>query len=159
MTDSPSHPSMPWAFRVLVPVAAGIGILGWVALLLLAGWWMVQPAGLPTIAQPIPVLNEGHEVAIGERLVLRLDVNKAVPRDPVDSDRWLECESGNLVTLTSTISELPVGTYTVLSDDVVIPNKVTAGDVCTAWLAVDFRINPLRTEELQLASEPFTITN
>jgi hypothetical protein len=149
---------MPWAFRVLVPVAAAIGIVGWVALLLLAGWWMVQPAGLPSVAQPLAVLNPGHEVAVGERLVLRLDVAKTVPRDPVDSSRWLECESGNLLTLTSTISVLPVGTYTIISDSVVIPNKVSVGDVCTAWLAVDFQINPIRTEELRLASEPFTIT-
>ena len=154
MTEPPRH---PWTMRVLLPIAAAVGMVGWVGLMLLGAFWLVQPAGLPRVEEPIEVLNPGNRVAVGDTLVMRLEVAKSVPREPVDSARWLECESGNLVTLTATISELPVGVYTVISDSVVIPAKVAMGDTCKAVLSVDFRVNPIRVETLTVASEPFTI--
>lgn len=146
----------PWVVRAF-GIAALVGVGGWMLLLGVWAWWMLQPADLPTVTEPIAVLNEGNKVAIGSPLVLELQVNKPVDRTPISSSRLLECESGNLVTLTSTPTPLPVGAYTVISDNLTIPAKVTPGDTCVATFLVTFRINPLRDETARWSSEPFTV--
>lgn len=146
----------PWAVRA-VGVAALVGVGGWILLLAVWAFWMLQPAGLPTITEPIEVVNPRNEVAIGEPLVLRMEVDKQVARTPISSSRLLECQSGNLVTLTSTPTPLPVGNYTVVSDNLTIPAKVTPGDHCVATFLITFRINPLRDETARWSSEPFMV--
>ena len=152
MTESPH----PWVFRAF-GAAALIGVGGWILLLGIWAFWMLQPAGLPTVTEPIQVLNEGNRVAIGQPLVLELVVDKPQPRTPIASSRVLECESGNLLTLTSTPTPLPVGSYTVISDNLIIPPKVTPGDHCAASFIVTFQINPLRDETVKWSSEPFMV--
>ena len=149
------HPH-PWVLRAF-GIAALVGMGGWMLLLGVWAWWMLQPANLPTITEPIEVLNPGDAVAVGDPLVLRLEVDKPRPASPVNSARLLECESGNLVTLTSTPTPLPVGTYTVISDNLTIPAKVTPGDTCVATFNITFRINPIRDEVARWSSEPFVI--
>jgi hypothetical protein len=153
----PDNPH-PWVTR-LFTAAALIGVTGWVILLGLFGWWMVQPVTMPSIAEPINVLNPGNRVAIGDPLVMRLVVNKPNPAEAVNSTRRLECPtSGNLVTLTAgSAVPLPVGAYTLVSDNVVMPAKVTPGDVCEAVWVVVYHINPIRDEVLEWRSEPFTV--
>ena len=146
----------PLALR-LFGFAAVVGILGWMALLALWGWWTLQPINLPNVTEPLPVLNPGHAVPIGEPLRMKLDVAKTDDLSPVASTRLLECESGNLVTLTSAPVQLPIGTYTITSDSIVIPAKITPGDTCLAVIAVTFRINPIRTEVARFESEPFLV--
>lgn len=139
-------------------MAAGIvGIVGWLLVLILLGWWQLQPAALPTVTEPLPILNPGHQVAIGEPIVLQIDVVKDTETTVATSTRFLACQSGNLVTLTSQPTNLPVGDYTIVSDNVILPAKVTPGDVCTMNFRIVYRINPIRTEALALESEPFTV--
>ena len=149
------HPH-PWQVR-LFAIAAVIGVGGWLLLLGLWAWWSFQPTNLPTITEPIPVLNPEHAVAIGTPIVLELAIAK--PRDiaPHTSTRFLECTSGNLVTLTATPTQLPEGNYTVVSDNVVLPAKVTPGDTCVAVFLNTYEINPIREETTRFASEPFTV--
>jgi len=151
----PDHPH-PWAMRLLA-VAAAVGILGWLFLLGLLGWWTLQPVTLPTIAEPIAVLNPGNEVAIGDTLLMELEVSKPVDLLAVGNSRRLECLSTNLVTLTAGVTQLPAGTYTVRSDSIVLPAKITPGDQCEAVLGVTYQINPIRVERVEWRSEAFTV--
>ena len=146
----------PWMARVFT-VAAAVGIFGWVFLLGLWGWWSVQPVTLPTITEPIKVLNPGNRVAIGDTLLMELQVDKPVDLRAVGNTRRLECVSSNLVTLTAGIIELPGGEYRVVSDTIVLPAKVTPGDECVAVLGVTYQINPIRVEHVEFHSEPFTV--
>jgi hypothetical protein len=150
------HPH-PWVFH-LFAVASCVAIGGWALLLGLLGWWQFQPAALPDVTEPIPVLNPGRQVAINTPVILRLEVAKPQEVNPSGSVRYLECESGNLVTLTpSPALPLPVGAYTVISDNIIIPAKVTAGDTCRAVFAITYTINPIRDEVQRFTSEPFHV--
>ena len=154
MSENQPH---PLALR-LFGAAAVIGIAGWVGLLALWGWWSLQPVALPTVTEPMPVLNPNREVAIGDPLLLQLDVVKQQELDAVGTSRYLACESSNLVTLTSmTAINLPVGEYTVIADSIVLPAKITPGDVCRAVISVTYHVNPIRDDDVEFTSEPFTV--
>lgn len=152
--DPPSH-------RRLFIAASTVGIVGWMFILALLGYWYLSPVTLPSVTEPLPILNKDRTIAVGEPIVVRLDVVKTVPLDVERATRFIACESGNLITLTpsstSGVGTLPVGTYTVISDNVILPNKVSEGDVCTMNFMVTYHINPVRDEMLALQSEPFTI--
>jgi hypothetical protein len=132
-----------------------MGIYG--VLMALLVFWAIQPARLPVVVEPLPVLNPDREIAVGETIVLELDVTKTVELEPHTASRFLTCESGNLVTLTANRTTLPVGTYTLISDSVQLPRKITVGDVCVMNFRVAYHINPMRDEVLDLESEPFTV--
>jgi hypothetical protein len=137
--------------------AAFIGIAGWVFIMALLGFWYLVPVNLPTVTEPMPILNPGNRIAIGEPIVLQLDVVKKTPTEVNAYSRFLTCTSGNLVTLTGSPTNLPVGKYTVINDSAILPAKVSPGEVCTFNIRVSYRINPVRTEVLNLESEPFTV--
>lgn len=146
-----------WRHKLFVSGAL-IGILGWIVLLLLYTFWMLQPTGFPNVKEPLPVLNQNKEVGVGETLIVQLDVEKTAPLAPISSTRYLSCESGNLVTLTGSPTRLPLGKYTLIVDDIKIPNKILPNDTCVFEIVVLYQINPVRQEELTLTSEVFTVT-
>ena len=154
MSTSDPH---PLAIK-LFGVAAIIGVGGWLTLLAVYTWWMLQPANIPTVTEPMPILNENHEVAIGEPLLVELQVSKFQDLTPVGTTRYLACDSSNLVTLTKLEPiDLPIGEYTVISDDIVVPAKITPGDMCRAIITVSYRINPVRVEGADFESDKFTV--
>jgi hypothetical protein len=138
-------------------VSAVLGISGWLFLLSIYVFWMVEPVPLPTIKEPIPVLNENNQVAVGHTLFMEFDVIKLQEVTPISASRFLECESGNLVTLTSAAITLPVGQYTLVSDDITIPVKVSPDDKCIFVIEVTYQINPLKQTTNRFQSEPFLI--
>jgi hypothetical protein len=137
--------------------AAVVGIGGWLLVLSVWVWWMLQPVSLPTVDEPIPVLNANNEVAIGETLLMSLEVSKPQELAPTNAQRFIECQSGNLVTLTAAEVNLPVGEYEIISDTIVLPAKVSAGDTCRAVYIIGYQINPVRYEETQFVSEWFAV--
>jgi len=138
-------------------ISAILGITGWIFLLSIYIFWTLEPVNLTNVKEPIPVLNENHMVAIGDTLKMELIISKPEDIAPNDAARYLECESGNLVTLTATAINLPVGTYTITSNDVVIPVKVTPDDVCVYVMQVTYNINPLKQVTNRFTSEKFII--
>ena len=67
------------------------------------------------------------------------------------------CESGNLVTLTGTTRDLPLGNYTIIADSTLLPNKVAVGDECQFLYRVRYYVNPIRDADVEYLSEPFTV--
>jgi hypothetical protein len=139
-------------------ITASIAIGGWTVLLLGWLWWTFQPANLPTIATPIPILNENNEIAIGEAIIMQLEIDKPNPTRTISSTRLIKCNSGNLVTLTEQpVKDLPTGSFSVVSDSVVLPAKITPGDLCVFTYRNTYEINPIRTETVEWTSETFTV--
>lgn len=145
-----------WLYTVFA-LSAILGISGWLFLIGIFIFWTLEDVKFPTIKEPIPVLNENNEVAIGDELLMTFDITKLVDIAPIGSARYLECQSGNLVTLTSSPINLPVGTYTVTARSVTIPNKLSVGDVCTFVIQATYEVNPLKKHTDRFQSEPFTI--
>jgi len=137
--------------------AACVGIGGWALILLGWLWWTLQPVALPAVAEPIPVLNEGNEIAIGDTITMELAVVKPAGVRTIQSLRFIQCDSGNLVTLTDAARDLPPGAYTVVADSVKLPAKVSPGDVCVFTYRNTYTVNPIRSETVEWSSERFTV--
>ena len=137
--------------------AALVGIGGWMLILATYLYWLLAPVTLPDVATPIPILNEGNEIAIGEPIVLELVVDKPGGIRTATSDRFLQCASGNLVTLTSVARDVPTGQFTIIADSVKLPAKVSPGDVCVFTYRNTYELNPVRSETLEWSSEQFTV--
>lgn len=148
---------MPRWITFLFAWAAIVGLSGWTVLITLWGWWTFQPVVLPSVAEPIPILNFRNEVSVGQNLLLRLEVNKVVNLNAISSARYIACDSGNLITLTAAPIRLPIGSYSVITQDIVIPAKATVGDRCVYSLDIVYQINPIRQESVHFESEPFII--
>lgn len=145
-----------WLYAIFT-VSAILGISGWLFLLTIYIFWTLESAPTPTIKEPIPVLNTDNAVAIGDALLMEFDVIKLEEMTPVSASRFLECESGNLVTLTAAAITLPVGTYTLISNDITIPSKVSAGDKCVFVIEVTYQMNPLKQVTNRFQSETFLV--
>ena len=145
--------------RALVAFTAA-AVVGWIGLFAVYLAWVLWPVSLPTVDQPIPILNENRTIAVGEPIVMELRVNKPQPVNVRAADRFIRCESGNLVTLTATAIDLPVGDFVVEASSVILPAKIIDGDVCTFLYRISYYVNPVRTEVVEYESEPFlTIEN
>ena len=118
--------------------------------------WTFWPVTLPTVDQPIPILNENNTVAVGEPIVMELRVNKPQPVNVQRADRFIRCESGNLITLTPTAVDLPTGEFVVESSSVILPAKVINNDRCTFLYRITYYVNPVRSETSEYESETFT---
>lgn len=141
--------------RALLAIASA-AFVGWMGMFALWLAWSFWPVNLPTVEQPIPILNANRTVAVGEPIVMLLKVNKPDPVNVRSADRLIRCDSGNLITLTSTAIDLPTGEFVVESSSVILPDKIISGDRCTFLYRIGYYINPVRTEVAEYESEPFT---
>ena len=141
----------------LALAAASVATVGWMLILGTILWWELQPAKTTQVQEPIEILNPRNEVPIGQPIVLRLVVDKPQGITTEQAQRFLECQSGNLVTLTASARDLPPGQYTIVSDSVILPAKVAPGDICVFVFRNTYRLNPIRTETAQWTSEPFLV--
>lgn len=138
-------------------VLAALSIGGWVIFGAAFLWWQVEPARLPDLSVPIPILNADNTIRVGEPVIMELKIEKGTPREVVGSTRFISCDSGNLVTLTSVSRSLPTGSFTVIADDVLLPDKFLDGDICKFTYRIEYRINWVRTEVAEWSSEPFLV--
>ena len=142
-------------------VAAWVSILG-IGLVvvgygLVTAWWLNRPVTLPTVVTPIPILNPDQRIAVGEPIRMLLTIDKPQDVATERTSRAIVCDSGNLVTLTESTRDVPVGSFTTVADNVDLPPKVTPGDTCRFRYTVDYRINPIRIDTVEWLSEPFTV--
>ena len=74
----------------------------------------------------------------------------------ITTDRQIECEDGNLITLTATTRHFPLGENVIVTNHLVIPNKVSDGNCKLVYLA-EYKINFLRTILHRFETETFEI--
>lgn len=149
-----------------------------VSLILGATWLVVYPVELTSIVQPIPIDSDVMvdcewpdpdpevetkvagvcpEVSVGDPILHTLEVSKPPGLNTVGSERFITCESGNLVTLVSVQRELPPGDFVVTVEDLLLPNKILDQDVCQLTYQVEYQINPLRNATASYTSQWFVV--
>lgn len=126
---------------------------------MVAYWLVLQPDTFDSrVEQPIRILNESKSIKVGDRILMELTVD--IPEDPGivgESSRFIECRSGNLITLTSQVVQLPPGQNVILDDSVVLPAKIIDGDICNFLFRVEYVRNPLVNSVAEFRSESFRV--
>lgn len=142
--------------KTILHYLAWVAIIGNLILLGLVAFWLIYPYKLPYIEQPIEILNPNKEIAIGEKIVMRINVSKQNDMTPTTAHN-LTCEDGNLVTLSSSPKTLQKGQYTIISDRYTLPAKVNKGAICKFNFINNYQLNPLRNETVIWSSENFKV--
>jgi len=113
---------------------------------------------LPTVVEPIEILNADNVVRINEPIVMELHISKPELITTKEARVDITCEGGNLITLASSGGTLPEGEYKITSDRYVMPPKANPGDVCQFNFRQIYIPNPyVETEQVTFSSEQFTI--
>lgn len=119
-------------------------------------FWAIYPYPTAEVQQPITILNPNKEIAIGDNIVMELKIDKPTNIKP-EGARFITCNDGNLVTLSSLATRLPTGRYTYVNDQYVLLPKVQAGSRCTFHFINQYRVNPIRVIEREWVSEQFLV--
>lgn len=119
-------------------------------------FWAVYPYETADVEQPIKIVNPNKEIAIGDKIIMELKIDKASNIKP-GGRRFITCNDGNLVTLSSLVTRLPSGTYTYINDQYVLLPKVQPNSRCTFHFVNEYRVNPIRVIEKEWVSEQFLV--
>lgn len=142
--------------KKLVHVLAWLAIIGNLCLIALIAFWLLFPYKTTYVNQPIEILNANHEIRIGDPIKVKLEVNKPNGLAP-ESQRFIVCEDGNLVTIAKSSMTLPRGSYIIISDKADLPPKVAIGATCKLQITNTYRLNPIRNETDTWLSENFKV--
>lgn len=124
-----------------------------VIVLLIAAFLLFFPTSLPIVYnEPFPVYPT--EVKKGETLTYTMVVNKR-KQYQVDIHKNIVCEDGNLVTLASTKTNIPLGKQTI-HPEVIIPSKASYS-TCYIEIISTYHVNPLRNEVQTMRTQTFKI--
>lgn len=135
---------------------AWVAIVGNIFLILLTAFWQFYPYPLPYVQQPIEILNENHEIRIGEPIKMKLYVSK--PEHLISkSNPNITCNDGNLVTLAPASKTLPEGEYIFEVESYILPPKVSVGSECQFNFVNTYQLNPIRTETIIWSSQQFKV--
>lgn len=138
-------------------IIGGVAIGGWMLLGGVLLWWFIEPTPITKVDEPIPILNDGKTVYVGEPVEHLLIVDRPEGLNTNDASRSIRCESGNLITLTGFVVDLPPGKFEIVSDDLILPNKIVDGDRCKLVYQIEYTINPIRVEITEFTTEWFTV--
>jgi hypothetical protein len=121
--------------------------------LVIAGVLLFWPAQLPIVYnEPFPV--HPTEVKKGETLTYTMEVNKR-KQYTVDIHKNIVCQDGNLVTLASAHTNIPLGRQTI-KPEVIIPQKASFS-TCYIEMTSVYQVNPLRSETQVMRTQSFKI--
>lgn len=121
--------------------------------IVIAAYMLFYPAQLPIIYnEPFPVTP--NIVKKGETVSYVMEVNKRKAYS-VNVSKNIICNDGNLVTLASVITNIPLGKSRV-TPEVVVPQKTSLG-TCHITISSEYRINPLRTETQHMSTQDFIV--
>ena len=138
---------LPYYLSVVIIAVAAI-------ILLYVAYLALYPFKTVDLVQPIKVLNENREVAKGDDLRLEIDYVKHGSY-PATSDKNILCADGNLVTLSSSETNLPAGKQKFMVM-VTVPAKTSFGPCYLEYVNV-YHINPLRDIAKTWRTEIFTV--
>lgn len=144
-------------FKPLIRAAIGFLVVFAVYWAITLTYWLLQPVRLPEIKEPITINNIDNTVRINEIIDMTLEIRKDHEAETIDSDPFIECASGNLITLAGNAKSLPIGEYTLNSTSYKLPPKVAAGDECKFVFNTTYRINPIKTRTQTWQSEIFIV--
>lgn len=145
-----AHESRFWHFVTLVTFISVSVIL------IVSIFWLIYPYQVSDVKEPIKILNENRQIRVGEPIEMELIVNKPTNIKPVGSV-FITCDDGNLVTMNSAVTNLPVGEYTVINNRYLLPPKVMVGAKCQFNFSNVYQVNPIREITREWNSEYFEV--
>jgi len=113
----------------------------------------IEPFKKPDIVTPMPV--EYSVIARGEEQTFLITYTKYDEAEVVGT-RTIQCEDGNLVTLTQVRTNLPLGSGTIHSMPFKIPTKTSLG-MCKLVVVVRYEVNPHKVVFGGYETEPFMV--
>lgn len=134
-------------FYVFGMASIGLAALGIIYIFYL----LVQRDGFVQVQsfQTQDVVKRGDDLMYVIHYIKKKDVASNVTRA-------IECEKGNLVTLTNAeLSNMPKGNHT-FSNSIKIPEK-TSIDTCILSFTLEYQLNPLKKVVRRFESEPFQV--
>ena len=114
---------------------------------------LLAPFHEPNIAQPFKV--EPKVVKRGEAITVTVEVEKFADYQ-MEGTRTINCEDGNLVTLTSGSVSAPIGKSVIATRPVIVPEKTSLG-MCKMVLVARYKVTPLKYEVITYESESFEV--
>lgn len=136
-----------------------IAILTFVMLtiiVLTALFWTIYPYQVSDVKVPIKILNTNQQIKIGQPIEMELQVSKPNDIKP-DGTVFITCNDGNLVTMNSSIANLPKGDYRVVNDKYLLPSKVMIGAKCHFNFRNVYQVNPIRSITKDWFSQEFEV--
>lgn len=159
LREQATNDDAPKAFKFFV-ISTLIVVFCVVSLAALTLYWLVQPVNITVVREPIEIRNPGNIIAPGEKILMRLHVDKAVAYETVETQRFVECRSGKLQAMTDGEARtLPVGRYFVDVDNITLVGSYQSGESCTFLFRNTYKINPFRNETAEWRSEAFYVKN
>lgn len=113
-----------------------------VAMVSVLGYFLFYPYDIVHVKEPIKVINKDN-LKTGDFLELMIEYDKHLEL-PTHTIRTIQCKDGNLVTLTPTESNFPIGQNVVIENSTVIPQKTSVNTQCKLVLSVTFEPNFIR---------------
>lgn len=145
-----AHESRFWHFITLLTFISASVII------VVCLFWVFYPYQVSEVKVPIEIENENNQIRVGERIEMRLQISKPNNIKP-EGTVFISCDDGNLVTMASLTSNLPVGEYSLINDKYVLPPKVAVGSKCTFNFRNSYQVNPIRDIVKSWYSESFEV--
>jgi len=113
---------------------------------------------LPSVVEPITILNENNEIAYGEAIEMKLVIKKPQELASIGSVD-ITCDDGNLITMTpsSRSGTVPTGNHTLITKSYKLPPKAAIGSKCQFNFINIYEVNPYKTEIRTWSSETFKV--
>ena len=132
------------------------GILTSILMMSIVLYWVIYPYPTTDIIEPIEILNENNEIAVGEKIILSFQIDKPNDDRP-DTEAVITCDDGNLVTLANIPIAFPEGQYNLIIDNYLLPPKVLEGSTCRFEYTKSYYPNPFRDIVQTAVSEDFLV--
>lgn len=136
---------------------AWVAIIGNLLLIGLVAFWLIYPYQVPEIKQPIPIMNSDKEIAVGDNIRMKLAVDKHNDMTPSVVAHNITCTDGNLVTMAAKARTLPKGSYTIDTNNYILPPKVAKGATCQFNYVNTYKLNPIKSVTTTYSSEQFKV--
>lgn len=145
-----AHESRFWHFITLVTfISASI-------IVVVSLFWLTYPYQVSNVKVPIKILNDNKQIKVGETIEMEIQVNKPSELKP-EGSVYITCNDGNLVTMNSMTTNLPVGEYTVVNRLYKLPPKVAVGSKCQFNFRNAYQVNPIRDITKEWSTEDFEV--
>ncbi len=129
-------------------------------IVVVTAFWQLYPYKTADIVEPIDILNENHQIAPKEKIIMELRITK-YNLFPVTTNNSILCDNGRIYTIDSIMpkgkASLPVGTFVRVQNGYLLPGDIDIGSICHFEFQNTYEVNPIRKIIKTWKSEDFTV--
>lgn len=119
-------------------------------------YWILFPYKTADIQTPIKILNQNHVIRVGEKIQMKIVLDKYTDVKP-EVSKYVVCTSGNTAAFDQPGTSRPLGHTEYIVDNFVLPPKFVDGENCKFVFKSYYKVNPIRTIVKEWYSESFTV--